>query len=492
MRVAIVGAGFSGIEVAHRLKAAGHDYTIFERSEDVGGVWHDNTYPGAACDVPSYLYSFSWAQRRDWSRPCSPQEEIQRYLRAVAEQDGHLPRIRFGVEIAETRWDEQALSWTLTTGGGETHVFDALVLACGQLNRPAFPEIDGMDEFEGIAFHSARWDHDADLAGKRIAVIGTGASAIQFVPEIAGAAARVDVYQRTAPYLMPRRNPVYPQAVKTAIRRIPGLQQLRRYGMWGVMETFILGYSKAPVVKSAIKLWSTSFMRLQLRGDRRLRKQVWPDHDFGCKRLLFSSSYLPALRRPNVEVVTDRVERITADGVVSGGVEREVDVIIWGTGFRADEPVVPMKVHGRGGQELQKAWSGGARAHLGLTVAGFPNLFLMYGPNTNLGVGSIIVMLEAQAGYVVSALGLLAGELRALDVRPEVQERSTAAVQERLDGSVYTHCTSWYRKDGTGRVTGNWPGFMVEYIRSVARADAAEFEQIGAPAPAVSAEPVAG
>jgi cation diffusion facilitator CzcD-associated flavoprotein CzcO len=494
MRVAIVGAGFSGIEVAHQLKAAGHDYTIFEKSEDVGGVWHDNTYPGAACDVPSYLYSYSWAQRRDWSRPCSPQDEIQRYLRGVAEQDGHLPRIRFGVEIAETRWDEQALTWTVTTGSGETHVFDALVLACGQLNRPAYPEIDGMDAFGGIAFHSARWDHDADLSGKRIAVIGTGASAIQFVPEIAKTAARVDVYQRTAPYLLPRRNPVYPQAVKTAIRRIPGLQKLRRYGMWGVMETFILGYSKAPLVKAPIKLWSTSFMRLQLRGRRRLRKQVWPDHEFGCKRILFSSAYLPALRRPNVEVVTDRVERITADGVVAGGgVERKVDAIVWGTGFRADEPIVPMQVHGRGGRELQEAWSGGAQAHLGLTVAGFPNLFLMYGPNTNLGVGSIIVMLEAQAGYVVSALGLLAGGRRALDVRPEVQERSTAAVQERLDGSVYTHCTSWYRKDGTGRVTGNWPGFMLEYVRSVAQADAAEYEQLTAPAPALaSSEPVAG
>lgn len=494
MRVAIVGAGFSGIEVAHRLKAAGHDYTIFERSEDVGGVWHDNTYPGAACDVPSYLYSFSWAQRRDWSRPCSPQDEIQRYLRRVAERDGHLPRIRFGVEIAEARWDEQALSWTLTTGDGETHAFDALVLACGQLNRPAYPEIDGMERFEGIAFHSARWDHDADLSGKRIAVIGTGASAIQFVPEIARDAARVDLYQRTAPYLLPRRNPTYPGAVKAAIRWVPGLQKLRRYGMWGVMETFILGYTKARPLKEAIRLWSNGFMRLQLRGDRELRKKVWPDHEFGCKRILFSSAYLPALRRPNVEVVTDRVERITADGVVAGGgVERKVDAIVWGTGFRADEPVVPMRVHGRGGQELQETWEEGARAHLGMTVSGYPNLFLMYGPNTNLGVGSIIVMLEAQAGYVVSALGLVAGgDRRALDVRPEVEERSTSAVQERLDGSLYTHCTSWYRKDGTGRVTGNWPGFMLEYVRSVERADAAEYELL-TPAPAAaSSEPVAG
>ncbi|MDW5597470.1 NAD(P)/FAD-dependent oxidoreductase [Conexibacter stalactiti] len=483
MKVAIVGAGFSGIEVAHRLRAAGHTFTIFERADDVGGVWQHNTYPGAACDVPSYLYSFSWAQRRDWSRPCSPQAEIQRYLREVAEADGILPHIRFGTEIDETRWDETALTWTLSSADGETHSADALVLACGQLTRPAFPQIPGMEQFAGPAFHSAQWDHDVDLTGRRIAVIGTGASAVQFVPEIAKQAARVDVYQRSAPYMMPRRNPVYPRAVRTAIRRVPGLQKLRRYGMWGVMETFILGYTKARPLKAAFRLWSTSFMRLQLR-DREVRRKVWPRHEFGCKRILFSSAYLPALQRPNVEVVTDRVQRIEPDAVIAAdGTRREVDAIVWGTGFHADEPVAPMKVHGSGGQELQAAWDGGARAHLGITVAGFPNLFLMYGPNTNLGVGSIIVMIEAQAGYVLSALGLLRGGgagasagRRALSVRPEVESASTDAVQQRLDGSVWTQCQSWYRKDGDGRVVGNWPGFMLEYVRLVEQADSRDFD----------------
>ncbi|MBB4662212.1 FAD-dependent oxidoreductase [Conexibacter arvalis] len=482
MRVAIVGAGFSGIECAHRLRLAGHEYTIFERSDDLGGVWNDNTYPGAACDVPSYLYSFSWAQRRDWSRPCSPQAEIQRYLREVAERDGILARIRFGCEIAEAHWDERALSWTLTTAAGERHVADALVLACGQLNRPAYPDIPGADAFAGPAFHSARWDHDVDLRGRRVAVIGTGASAIQFVPVLAQQAARVDLYQRTAPYLLPRRNPAYPAAVRTAIRRVPGLQRLRRYGMWGVMETFILGYTKLPPLKAAFRLWSAGFMRLQLR-DREVRRKVWPRHEFGCKRILFSSTYLPALQRPNVEVVTERVERIDADGVrTADGVHRPVDAIVWGTGFHADEPVVPLRVHGAGGGELQAAWRDGARAHLGITVAGFPNLFLMYGPNTNLGVGSIVAMIEAQAGYVVSALALLArAGGGALSVRPEVERASTEAVQTRLDGSVWTRCQSWYRKDGDGRVVGNWPGFMLEYVRAVAHADAADFQLVGAP-----------
>lgn len=485
MKVAVVGAGVSGIETAHRLKQAGHDFTVFERSGDVGGVWHDNTYPGAACDVPSYLYSFSWAQRRDWSRPCSPQAEIQRYLRRVVEDDGLLPRFRFGCEVEEVRWDERALTWTLTFASGETHTADALVLACGQLNRPAYPEVEGAERFAGPAFHSARWDHDVDLAGRRVAVIGTGASAIQFVPVLVERAARVDLYQRSAPYLLPRRNPVYPKAVRAAISHVPGLQTLRRYGMWGVMETFILGYTKVKPLKAAFRLWSAAFMRMQLR-DREVRRKVWPRHAFGCKRILFSSSYLPALQRPNVDVVVERIARIEPDAVVTeDGRRREVDAIVWGTGFHAAEPVVPMRVHGRDGVELQQAWSDGARAHLGLTVAGFPNLFLMYGPNTNLGVGSIIVMIEAQAGYVVSALSLLrggggagagAGERRALDVRPEVERASTDAVQQRLDGSVWTECQSWYRKDGDGRVVGNWPGFMLEYVRAVEHADPADFE----------------
>lgn len=480
MRVAIIGAGFSGIEVAHRLRAAGHQFTLFERSPDVGGVWHDNTYPGAACDVPSYLYSFSWAQRRDWTRPCSPQDEIQRYLRAVAEQDGLLPHIRFGSEIAEARWDGERCGWTLTDADGSSHEADALVLACGQLIRPVIPSIPGADSFAGPAFHSARWEHDVDLRGRRVAVIGTGASAIQFVPPLTERAARVDVYQRTPPYMMPRRNPAYPAVVRAAIARVPGLQRVRRLGMWGVMETFIYGYTKAPLLKRAFRTWSVAFMRLQLR-DREVRRKVWPRHEFGCKRILFSSSYLPALQRGNVEVVTDRVARIEPDAVVTAdGRRRSVDAIVWGTGFRADEPVFPLRVHGRDGQELQEAWREGARAHLGITVAGFPNLFLMYGPNTNLGVGSIIVMLEAQAGYVQSALELLRGGVRALDVRPEVEQASTDAVQARLTGSVWTECESWYRKDGDGRVVGNWPGFMLEYVKAVARADPAEYELLSA------------
>jgi cation diffusion facilitator CzcD-associated flavoprotein CzcO len=425
MKVAIVGAGFSGIAIAARLQQQGHSYTIFERSHDVGGVWHQNSYPGAACDVPSYLYSYSWAQRRDWSQPCSPQAEIQDYLRTVACDHRILPHIVFDTEIAEARWDEDDLVWALRTTGGETHEADALVLACGQLSRPAWPRIEGMESFQGHHFHSAEWDHEHDLHGRRVAVIGTGASAVQFVPPVAEQAAELHVFQRSAPYMLPRRNPRYPAAVRAAIRHVPGLQRLRR---------------------------------------------VWPDHEFGCKRILFSSHYLPALQRSNVDVITEAIERITPTGILTAdGTERAVDTIIWGTGFRADQFVLPMRVHGTGGTELQDTWHDGAEAHLGITVAGYPNLFLLYGPNTNLGVGSIIAMIEAQAGYVE-----LAGN-SAVEVRLEVQQRSGARIQERLTGSVWTQCQSWYRKDGDGKVLGNWPGFMVAYLRATRRVDPAEY-----------------
>jgi cation diffusion facilitator CzcD-associated flavoprotein CzcO len=492
MNVAIVGAGFSGLAAAHDLAAAGHTYTLYERAEDLGGVWEANHYPGSACDVPSYLYSYSWAQRRDWTQPCSPQSEIQEYLRDVARREGIVQHIRFGVEMAEVRWDAAALRWTLTTTAGAEHHADALVLACGQLSRPAYPDIPGLDTFAGTAFHSACWDHGHDLGGRRVAVIGTGASAIQFVPPVTEQAAHVDVYQRTAPYLLPRRNPRYPRAVGAAIRRIPGLQRGRRAGMRLVMETFIFAYNKAAPLKAAIRLWSSAFMRVQLRGDRTLRKQVWPDHEFGCKRILFSSSYLPALRRPNVEVISDRITRVDATGVITeDGVHRAVDTIIYGTGFRADEPVAPLRVVGTGGRTLADAWAQGPHAHHGITVHGFPNLFLMYGPNTNLGVGSIVVMIEAQAKYIADALALVTHSRAALDVKQSVGARYDAAVQERLRDSVYTRCESWYRAGGDGRVIGNWPGFMKEYERSIATVDPADYERVTAAVPA-GATPTAG
>jgi cation diffusion facilitator CzcD-associated flavoprotein CzcO len=466
MRVCVVGAGFSGIAMAIELRAQGiEDFTVYEAGPRMGGVWARNTYPGAACDVPSYLYSFSYAQRRDWTRPCSPQPEILGYLEQTAAEHGVADRIRTGTEVAEARYDEAAARWTLTTAAGEPDACDVLVLACGQLSRPAWPALEG--EFGGHAFHSAQWDHGYDLRGKRVGVIGTGASAIQFVPEIAEQAAQLHVFQRSAPWLLPRRNPEYPALLRAAVARVPGLQVLRRLGLLAFMESGISALSGFEALRALLRTWSRTFMRMQLR-DPEVRRRATPDYPFGCKRILFSSKYLPALQRPDVELVTEPIERLTPTGVrTRDGRERELDCVIYGTGFKAHDLVTPLEVHGRAGRTLNEAWRGGAQAHLGLTVPGFPNLFLLYGPNTNLGFGSIVVMIEAQVRYVADALRRLRRSgAAAVEVRPEVERAWDEATQERLRHSVWTQCHNWYRSDETGRIINNWPGLMAEYVRA--------------------------
>ncbi|MEP6955158.1 MAG: NAD(P)/FAD-dependent oxidoreductase [Solirubrobacteraceae bacterium] len=485
MRVAIVGAGVSGIGMAIALRRAGHtDITVFERSADIGGVWHHNTYPGAACDVPSYLYSFTADQRRDWTRPCSPQPEIHDYLRDVARRRGVADRVRLNTEIASAEFDDAALTWMLRTSDGERVEADALVLACGQLSRPRLPDIPGMADFAGPSFHSAEWDHDVPLAGRRVAVVGTGASAVQFVPEVAKEAARVDVYQRTPPWIVPRRNNVYAPWAHAAIRRIPGMQKVRRAAMLAFMESGIASQTRVRPLALSLRAWSSWHMRRQIK-DPALRRRLRPRYPIGCKRVLFTSHYLPALQRPNVELVDEGIARITEHGVVTAaGREREVDAIVYGTGFDAHAFVAPMAVTGAGGRTLAAAWRGGAEAHLGVTVAGFPNLFLLYGPNTNLGFGSIIVMVEAQIAYVLDALRRLsASGANALDVRPEVQRASGAELQRRLRHSVWTSCRSWYREDGDGRVVNNWPGQMAEYVHLTRRVDPAEYRELRANCP---------
>jgi len=475
VKVAIVGAGFSGIAMGMALRRDGiDDFTIFERGGDLGGVWRANHYPGSACDVPSHVYSYSNEQRRDWTRLCSPQEEILHYLHEVADGHGVAPRIRTGTEIASAEFDAGARRWRLRTTAGEEHEAEALVVACGQLSRPSWPAIPGREEFAGHEFHSAEWDHDYDLTGRRVAVVGTGASAVQFVPPIAERVAQLDVYQRTPPWMLPRTNDPYPRWRRRLLEHVPGLQRLRRRYLLTVMESTILGFTKVPPLRWWVAAWSQAFIRMQVR-DPVLRRKLWPDYPLGCKRVLFSSHYLPALQRPNVEVVTDAIDRITPGGVVAGGRERPVDCIVWGTGFKANEFVVPMAVTGRDGRDLQQAWSGGAEAHLGITVAGFPGMYMLYGPNTNLGVGSIIEMIEAQVAYVSGALRAARTAGAPLDLRPEVQRWSGDLVQDRLRDSIWTACDSWYRQDGAGRVVNNWPGLMAEYRRATREFDPSEY-----------------
>jgi cation diffusion facilitator CzcD-associated flavoprotein CzcO len=475
--VVIVGAGFGGLAAAIELRRHGFDdVTVLERARRLGGTWHYNDYPGCACDVPSHLYSFSFAQRRHWSRLCSPQAEILRYLEEVARDFGIDRVVRYGVDVVSCRWDEAESSWTVAAADGRTWRADAVVIATGQLHQPSVPRLQGIDEFTGVRFHSSRWDHSFDLTGKRVAVIGTGASAVQFVPEVAARAGRLYVFQRTGNWFLPRRNRAYPSVVRAAIRYVPGVQALRRRFIYYYAETLTMMIRNPRTVGRVGRLRSSLFMRWQLR-DPEVRRKAWPGYTFGCKRVLFSSHYLPALQRPNVELVTSPIARLSADGVVTAdGVVREVDCVIWGTGFETTEFMFPMEVVGAEGRSLRDQWASGAHAHLGVCVPGFPSLFLMYGPNTNTSGGSIVFYEEAQAAYIRQALAeLRSRRAGSVSVRAEVEAASDREVQAAFAGTAWTQCDSWYR-DQSGRIVANWPGYMTQYAERLRLLDAREYE----------------
>jgi cation diffusion facilitator CzcD-associated flavoprotein CzcO len=476
-RVLIVGAGFGGIAAAIELGRHGFtDVKLLEAAAETGGTWHYNSYPGAACDVPSHLYSYSFAQRRTWSRFCSPQDEILAYLREVAAQYGVDRLVETSQRVSECAFDDARSLWRVRTESGTEHEAEVVILATGQLNRPSIPELPGRERFGGHSFHSARWDHEYPLAGKRVAVVGTGASAVQFVPRVAAQAAELTVYQRTGNWLLPRENRVYPGWMRGAIESVGAINWLRRHYMFNYCEALTMAIRHPRTVGRVLGSRSARFMRSQVT-DPGLLAKVMPDYTFGCKRVLFSSHYLPALERTNVELVTDAITEITEHGVRSAdGREREFDCIIWSTGFRASEFMAPTRVLGAGGRELAATWARGAHAHLGLAVPGFPSLFLMYGPNTNTSGGSIIVYLEAQAAYIRQAVEhLQAGDVDRLSVRPEVEAASDAETQARFSGTAWTDCDSWYR-DGDGRIVANWPGYMREYLERTRHFNPAEYE----------------
>jgi cation diffusion facilitator CzcD-associated flavoprotein CzcO len=482
-RVVIVGAGVGGIGMAIELQGHGfRDITILERAEGLGGTWRHNTYPGCTCDVPSHLYSFSFAQRRDWSRLCSPQGEILEYLEGVAHDHGVDRLVVPGVNVVSCDWDEQECVWTISAEDGRQWQAEALIVATGQLHQPALPRLEGAEDFRGHTFHSSRWDHDYDLNGKRVAVIGTGASAIQFVPTVAEQAAQLNIFQRTGNWFMPRRNREYPRLFKALLRFVPGLQAFRRRFIYYYAESLTLMIRHPRTWGQIGRLNSTLFMRSQLK-DPEVRRKAWPDYQFGCKRILFHSEYLPTLLRPNVELVTDPISRLTPSGIVTAdGREREIDCLIYATGFRTTEFMFPMEITGRDGLSLREAWADGPHAHLGITMPGFPSLFLMYGPNTNTSGGSIIFYEETQAAYIRQALELVRGrQAAAIEVRPEVEAASDREVQARFDGTAWTACNSWYRNE-KGRLVANWPGYMREYGERLRTLDPGEYELIPAPA----------
>jgi cation diffusion facilitator CzcD-associated flavoprotein CzcO len=475
MRVAIIGAGFGGIGMGITLKRAGIDsFTIIDRGERVGGVWRDNTYPGLACDIPSHLYAYSFEPNPDWSRVYSPQSEILAYLERCASRNGIGPHLRLGTEISRADFDSGARAWNVRTADGETFDAEVLVSACGQLSRPFVPDLPGLDSFGGPAFHSSRWEHDVDLAGKRVAVIGTGASTVQIVPSIAPEVARLDLYQRSAPFVVPKKDRPY-RAWEKRLFRVGLLRRLARFRYWLAYELLQSALAK--------RSW------IQRLGERRvlrelakqvpegpLRAAATPSDELGCKRVLVSSDYYPTLLRPNVELIPHGVRELTRTGVIADdGSEREADVVVFSTGFASTEFLAPMEVRGEKGVELNRAWRDGAEAYLGMTVAGFPNLFLMYGPNTNLGAGSIVYQLESQMNYVLDAVRSLLRPGIAASIRPEVQREFAREVRERLEPSVWnTGCSSWY-VDANGRNTNNWPGLALEYRRRTRRVDLEDY-----------------
>lgn len=466
--IVIIGAGFGGLAAAIELKKAGYDdIVILEKGDDVGGVWRENTYPGAACDVPSPFYSYSYAPNPEWPQRYSPQPAILEYARKVAEDFDVRRHVRTGVAVVSAEWDDATATWRVICQDGSEYVGDVLVPAMGQLSRPANPRIDGLTSFAGEAFHSAQWDHSVDLAGKRVGVIGTGASAIQFIPAIQPEVAQMTVFQRTAPYLVPRMDTIYSTGHHTLFRRVPLTQRAERVSWAAVVESLSVAWLYSRPMANALRRLSKWHMRRQAKAKPGLFEQIWPDYPIGCKRLLFSDSYVPALTQPNVDLVTESITAVEKNGVrTSDGVLHEADVLIYGTGFTTTEFLAPVQFRGRAGVDLADQWAKGARAYYGLTMPNFPNLVMMYGPNTNTGGGSVIYFLEVQAAYLRAYVDAMVAEGSPLEVRAEVEDDFDRRTQEKLSSSVWTQCHSWYT-DANGRISTNWPGLPTEYKRQV-------------------------
>ncbi|GAB2655102.1 flavin-containing monooxygenase [Nocardia goodfellowii] len=463
--VLIIGAGFAGLGLAMELRRAGIDtFTILEKAADLGGVWRENTYPGAACDVPSPLYSWSFEPRSDWPRRFSEQADIHEYMRGVAEKHDLHRFIRFGTEVADAEFDERTGQWTVTTSDGTRLTADVFVPAVGQLSRPALPNLPGIDTFTGAAFHSAQWDHSVDLTGKRVACIGTGASAIQYIPRIQPEVAHLTLFQRSAAWVLPKFDTEYSAVHHALFKYLPPTRLAERFAIWSFFEVLALALTDIPAIKTPVIALADRHREKQV-PDPELRAKLTPDYAAGCKRGLFSNEYFPALAQPNVTVETTAIEAVTPSGIrTADGIEHPVDVIVYGTGFKGTEFLAPMNIYGVGGRKLADIWGDeGARAYLGLSVPHFPNLFMMYGPNTNVGSGSIIYMLESQARYIRQVVEYLTARPgRHLAAREGAEQNWDAWLQRRLKDTPWNFCSSWYR-NAAGRITNNWPGATVLY-----------------------------
>jgi cation diffusion facilitator CzcD-associated flavoprotein CzcO len=472
--VLIVGSGFAGLGSAIKLAQDGRsDFLVVERGSEVGGTWRDNTYPGAACDVPSHLYSYSFELNPRWTRSFSPQPEIQDYLRRTAEKYGVLDKHLFHTELLSAEWDEDAAVWRVETTSGP-FTADVFVPAVGALCEPALPNIKGISSFRGDVFHSARWNHDADLRGKRVALIGTGASAIQIGPAIAGQVGHLDVYQRTAPWVMPRHDRGYSKAESLAYQRIPGLQRLAREAIYWGRESFVLGFAFRPKILLAAQRVAERNIAKSI-SDPQLRRRVTPDWQIGCKRILISNDWYPMLVRDNVELVTDGIAEVRENAIVTAdGTVREVDAIVVATGFHVTDSPAYDLIKGVGGQVLGDVWRArGQQAYKGATVAGFPNMLFVIGPNMGLGHSSMVYMAECGIDYLSSALRTMQRfDLATFEVREEVQRGYNTKLQQHMKQTIWTTggCASWYL-DRHGRNTSLWPSFTFVFRRLTRRFD---------------------
>jgi cation diffusion facilitator CzcD-associated flavoprotein CzcO len=481
--VVIVGTGFSGLGMAIQLRRQGRtDFVVLEKAHEVGGTWRDNTYPGCACDIQSHMYSFSFEQNPDWSRSFSPQPEIWDYLRRVAEKYDLYRYVHFGQEMTGARWDPDEQRWHVRTEGGDEFSGRFLVNGVGALHLPQIPELPGVERFQGKRFHSAQWDHDYDLRGKRVAVIGTGASAVQFVPQIAQDVAKLDLFQRTPPWIMPKPDHEMPGWAKRLFSKVPGVQRLYRAAIYWMLEARAIGFNGHPSVMKIGQLLAKRNIDKSI-SDRALRAKLTPDYTMGCKRVLISNDYYPALARDNVEVVTDGVAEVREHSIVDkAGTEHEVDAIIYGTGFHVTDAFDELDIIGTEGRNLGKEWAGdGMRTHLGITVSGFPNLFFLLGPNTGLGHNSVVFMIESQIRYVAEAIELVERSgAGGIEVRPGAEEKFNTEIQRKLNKGVWTQggCTSWYL-DSQGVNRTIWPGFTWRYWLDTRQLNTAEYDLIG-------------
>ncbi len=466
-RVAILGAGAAGLCMAMQLQYAGiHTFTVYEQSDGVGGTWRDNTYPGAACDVPSHLYSFSFAPKTDWTRKFPEQPEILGYFESLVDDHALAPHLRFGTTVVAATWQDEDATWDLELGDGEHVTADVVVSGLGQLNRPNIPDIPGLDRFSGTTFHSARWDHDHDLRGERVAVIGIGASAIQFVPQVAKVAEQLTLFQRSVNYVAPKPDRAYRPWERWLLGHVPAVRRAYRASIYWRFE------ARFALMRKGNRLGRLLQDRFgkeisAMVSDRLPAEALVPDYTPGCRRILIANDWYPTLLRPNVEVVTDGVAEVTKDAVRTvDGREFPVDTIIFGTGFRTTEFLSPLRITGRDGIELDEAWADGARAYLGVSVPRFPNLFMLYGPNTNLGHNSILFMIEQQVAYIRALLVRMVREdAAAAEVTRAAMDRYDAEIVALAERTVWAEdCHSWYKTD-SGRITNNWPDYTVRYRR---------------------------